>query len=339
MPKKAKIHDIAQLAKVSPATVSRVLHNYRGVNEETRAAVQQAIQELGYIMPPPKAPERGSRMIGVMVGDTRNPFFSDMIYYLQNEFSRFGYVIVPFSIEFDSEIEKKQLSLAKELGLAALVLVSSMNTETLRQELSGITCPVMLTDRIVEGFGGNIVIQDNFQAGYIATKYLIDLGYHRIAFMVGNENSASSQRRVDGYRKALANAFLTVDESLIMPGKMSIKRGYQDGLAYIDQLNKMPHAALMANDLTAIGFLEACKERGVRVPEDISLVSFDGIELSSLKSFNLTTVRQPIEEMSQKICELTIKAIEEPGSRQDNRVMLEPTLIVRGSACENTHRN
>lgn len=334
---KARINDIARTANVSPATVSRVLHNHANVNPETRQAVQEAIRQLNYIPSGRRLGREASKLIGVMVSDIRNPFFSDLIYLLQDRFLAHGYAVVPFNNEFDRAQEKRLLETVKQLDLAALILVSSLDSENLSRALSDLTCPVTLIDRVIEDFSGSVVIQDNFQAGYIATKYLVDLGYHEIAFLAGNTTSISSNARVEGYRKALSNAFLTVDESLIMRGKMSIERGYRDGLAYLDRLDEMPRALLTANDMTAIGFMEACKERGVRIPEDISMVSFDGIELSAIKSVNLTTVRQPVEEMTQKICELTIAAIQNPDSIHPTRVLLEPTLIIRGSACENTH--
>ena len=334
---KPRINDIARTAKVSAATVSRVLHNHANVNPETRQAVQAAIRELNYVPNNWQFGSANNKLIGVMVSDIRNPFFSDLIYLLQEQFMTQGYAVVPFNNEFDCAREKQLLQVVKQQGLAALVLVSAMDNDNLRQALSGLTCPVTLIDRVVEDFSGSVVIQDNFQAGYIATKYLVDLGYHEIAFLAGDVTSTSSNARVEGYRKALSNAFLTVNESLIMRGKMGIDRGYRDGLAYLERLEELPRALLMANDMTAIGFIEACKERNIRIPEDISIVSFDGIALSGIKSVNLTTVRQPIEEMTQKICELTVAAIQDPDSVQHSRVFLEPTLIIRGSACENMH--
>ena len=337
MSKKVKIEDIAKLAEVSPATVSRALNRHDYVNDKTRRAVMEAAAVLGYVHREPRLDKRYNRFIGVIVGDIRNPFFGSMIYALQEEFQKYGYCVVPFNNEFDSEKEKELYSILSKDCFAGLVLVSSMDTQALKSILEDVDCAVTLTDRVIDGFTGNVVIQDNFQAGYIATKYLIDLGYHEIAFVAGNTNSASSKSRVEGYRKALMNAFLPIDESLIMCGKMSIERGYEAGHAYVDQLESLPRAVIMANDMTAIGFIDACRERGVRIPQDLSIVSFDGIELSGLKSLNLTTVQQPIDEMARAICRLTIKAIEEPGSEQNNRVMLEPTLIVRGSACRNEH--
>lgn len=333
---KARVSDIAKRANVSSTTVSRVIHGYHNVNAETRQRVQKVIQELQY-KPKTIIVEQPSKNIGLVVGDIRNPFFGDMVYRIQECFLQYGYVTIPLSNEFDPEKEKSLLKIVEKSDFAALILVSSMDSNVLKRALEGIECPVTLTDRVIDGFVGNVVIQDNFQAGYLATKHLIDLGYHKIAFLAGNTSSASSKRRVDGYREALANAFLPIDETLIMPGQMSFARGYHDGLAYIDQLKNMPRAILAANDMTAIGFLEACKKRGVRVPEDISVVGFDGIELSSLESFDLTTVCQPVQEMAKRICELTIEAIRHPNKKCNHRVILEPTLIIRGTTCENMH--
>jgi len=338
MEKKVNIQDVAQAASVSPATVSRVINNSPGVRPETRKAIMRAICELEYAPGIKIIEENNNKLIGLMVGDIRNPFFSNMTYLLQEQFLQHGYLVAPFSNKFDSQREKALLDTIKQQNLAAMVLVSSMDSENLREVLKDIHCPVTLADRMIEGFKGNIVIQDNFQAGYMATKHLIDLGYEKIAFLSGNTSSASSMKRVEGYKKALLNAFLDVDETMIMPGEMGIERGYTAGMKYIEHMDVMPKAVLIANDMTAIGFLEACKECGVRIPEDISVVSFDDIELSSMKSINLTTVRQPIEEMSRRVCELTIKAINEPGSREGGRVMLEPELIIRGSTCKNSRR-
>lgn len=334
MRKKARLEDVARNAEVSTATVSRVLSGYPGVREETRIAVERALEELGYSQKKAGFKKR-SRLIGLMVGDVRNPFFSDMLYHLQNGMLEYGYAVTPFSIEFDSEREMDMLKAAGQYDLAALILLSSMENKNLERALQGIPCPVTLTDRVIEGFKGNIVIQDNFQAGYLAAKHLIDLDHHDIAFIAGNRSSASSMRRVDGYKQALNNAFLPVDEGRIVYGEMSVQRGYAAGLEYVESLETRPRAAILANDMTAIGFMDACREKGVRIPEDLSVVSFDGIGISALKSFNLTTVRQPIEEMCKRVCEITIQAIEKPEQVRDNRIMLEPALIVRGSTCAN----
>jgi DNA-binding LacI/PurR family transcriptional regulator len=333
--KKARLEDVARNARVSTATVSRVLSEYPGVKEETRIAVKRALEELGYFQKKAGL-KKHSRLIGLMVDNVRNPFFGDMVFHLQNGMLEHGYVITPLSIEFDSVRETELLKAAGQHDLAALILLSSMDSKNLEQALHSIQCPVTLTDRVIEGFQGNIVIQDNFQAGYIAAKHLIDLGYHEITFIAGNRSSASSMRRVEGYQQALRNAFLPVDESWIICGEMSIRRGYEAGLEYIENLEHRPRAVLLANDMTAIGFMDACREKGVRIPEDLSIVSFDGIDISALKCFNLTTVRQPVEEMCKRICEITIQAIEEPEHVKDQRIMLEPALIVRGSTCVNT---
>jgi len=339
MSKNVKLYEIAKKANVSPATVSRVFNDMDNVKSTTKQHVISTARSLGYVVKNTNHPANYSKFIALFVGDIRNPFFSNMIYCLQEEFLTYGYVVVPFSSEFDRNREKK---LFEQLALddyAALVMVSSMDSETLGNIVDGLNCPVTLTDRIIEGFKGNAVIQDNFQAGYIATKYLIDLGYHEIAFLAGNTTSVSSTSRVEGYKLALQNAFLPVKKELIMYGEMSTKRGYEDGMKYIDRLDSLPRAVITANDMTGIGFLEACKEKNIDVPDDISVVSFDGIDLSGLKSINLTTVRQPIEDMAHHICELTVKSIEKPDVRRNNRILLEPSLIIRGSACRNKHIN
>ncbi|MBQ9031768.1 MAG: LacI family DNA-binding transcriptional regulator [Parasporobacterium sp.] len=339
MSQNVRLYEIAKEAKVSPATVSRVFMNKDCVRDETRKQVLSAAKSLGYEVKNNKQPEKDSRFIALFVGDIRNPFFSDMIFLLQEEFLKYDYVVVPFSNQFDREKEKRLFEQMRRDDYAAVVLFSSMDTETLEHIIDGLKCPVTLTDRVIDGFKGNVVIQDNFQAGYIATKHLIDLGYHQITFLAGNKTSASSVSRVEGYKLALKNAFLPVEEDLIMYGEMSIRRGYEDGLKYIEKLEDLPRAVITANDMTGIGFLEACKERHISVPNDISIVSFDGIDLSGLKSINLTTVRQPIEEMARQICKLTVQSIENPEVTRNNRVLLEPSLIIRGSACKNNRVN
>ncbi len=337
MSEKVTMQDVAKYAGVSSATVCRALQNFSSISPNTRKLVLDAARELNYIPSQKKQPHPGSKLIGVVIGDIRNPYFGELIYHMQNEFLQYGFIVTPFSIEYDPEKEQKLLETIKHQDLAGLVMISSMDTQTLKHELAEFNCPITLTDRLVEGFYGNICIQDNFQAGYLATKHLIDLGYKQIAFLASTSGSASSTSRVEGYRAALKQALLPVNESWILPGELSIQRGYQDGLKYIEQLDTMPRAVIAANDLTAIGFMEACREKHVRIPVDVSLVSFDDIQYAGLKAFNITSVKFSVKELAHSVCELTVQAIAHPELKQENRVLFDPKLIVRGTTCKNSH--
>lgn len=329
---KLTIEDVAQLCGVSRATISRVINNDPKVSKKTRELVLQTIQRVSY-QPNPFA--RGlakgkQKLIALILGNVRNPFFSHITDNIQSIMQDYGYPVILFHSKFNPELERLHLRQAIDLNLCGIFLVSTLNGSELTDILRDYSEPVVLLHRQIPDFNRDCVTQDNFRAGYILTNHLIGLGHQRIAFLYGPTTSTSSNSRVAGYRAAMANAMLSVDERYLFPGDFRMETGYQFGKDYFRLGDSAPKAVICGNDLMAIGFLEACKDNQVNVPNDLSVASFDDIELAALKSIQLTTIQQDVETMCIRACEIMRQRID--GEQLPPRcIILPPVLTVRNT--------
>lgn len=332
MQERYTISDIAKMAGVSPATVSRVLTGKPGVKAPIREEVQRIIQEVGY------KPNHLARsltsgridIVGLILDDVRNPYFADVTYYIQRILGASGYLTMLFNSDNQPDKEVRYTQLCQQFGLAGLILVTATGNQELQQELIALQCPVVMVNRMITGFPCDYVIQDNFQAGYLAAQHLIKLGHSRIAYITGPLHSSSSHQRYMGYLQALESSCIEKDDAYIFSGDLKMATGYELGKAYVADRDKLPKAVIVGNDLMALGFMDACKEASVRIPEDLSVVGFDNILFSSLRGIELTTVSQPVIEMAELSVDYLIQRIQKP-KMESQRAILEPTLIVRKS--------
>lgn len=328
------INDIARISGYSRGTVSRVLNNDKNVKPTTRDRIVQVIEQLNYH---PNAMARGLvsgklDIVALIMGDVRNPFFASIAYYVQSMMQELGYMVVLFNSNFDAETEEENIRIAQKMNFRGIFLISSRMDAVSCEEIKNSTCPIVLLHRIIKGFAGDFVVQDNFHAGYAVANHLIELGHNRIAFLQGQSNSNSSASRVEGFRSAMSNAMLPVEEEYIYKGDFSFDRGYEIGCEYVGNLDGKPKAIICGNDMMALGFIEACKAGHISVPEDVSVASFDDIDIAQMESIQLTTVHQPVQEMCQKACEIMAARIT-GASLPTSRIMLNPTLIVRKTTC------
>jgi DNA-binding LacI/PurR family transcriptional regulator len=326
------IAQISEQLKISKSSVYRVLSGRAGVRPEIRQIVIDELDRRSIVLQKKDGNERSieSKLVALIVGDVRNPYFAELTYQVQSEMNRNGYTVILFNSDYDEKRELSFFRLISEYKLAGLILMSAIQKSQLLVELAKINCPVVLLNRPVDGFKGSMVIIDNFQAGYVLTKHLIELGHQQIAFLAGSLNSTASASRLNGYRQAMANYSLSVFEEHIFYGDLKMSTGLAVGREYVNELDKLPRAIICGNDLMAIGFWQACQEAGVRIPEALSLAGMDNIVYSGLPYVELTTVEQPISEMGLKAVELLIDQIDEQLVKVD-RVILEPRLVVRKS--------
>lgn len=337
--KKITILDIARLANVSPSSVSRVVNGIPGVKPATRKLVMNIISETGY-QPNTLASglSKGKiNIVGLILGDVRNPFYSDMTYYVQKSLQQAGYQAMLFDSEYNSKVELECLALSKQLGFSGVIMITAMDSQELKRTIDSLSFPVILLNRTIENFDGSFVILDNFQAGYIITKHLIELGHPSIGFLAGPKNSTSSSLRVQGYKQALVNYAIPYKDEYVIQGDLTMEKGYRVACNLIPRLDSFPSAIICGNDLMAIGFLNACHEHGVPVPERISVAGFDDINISSLLGIELTTIRQPSSEMGMKAAELMLAKIQDKDA-PNQRIILDPELILRKTTAPFTKR-
>ncbi len=330
---KYTINDIAKQIGVSRATVSRALNGAPGVGPELREKIQQFAKEQGY-KPNPLAQSlsKGKMdIIGLVFGDVRNPFYAELTFYIQKELNRHGYTVMIFNSEYDIQKEQEFIEMAKEFRLAGMILFTAQtNKEQLQDQVDQI--PIVLVNRSLDLSNYDSVTMDNFKAGYIAAMHLIELGHKRIGFVRGQAMSSASVQRFEGYCQALKNYFLPMKEEDIYEGDLRMGTGYEMAERFFERIER-PTGMILANDMMALGFLDWCKEKGVGIPEDLSIVSFDNIDFSKIHGIELTTISQHVRDMGEQAAELMIRRIDQPDAEY-RRIILEPELIIRNTTRE-----
>jgi LacI family transcriptional regulator len=329
------IREVAEKARVSPTTVSHVINNTRFVSERLRSRVQMAMEELGYR---PNAIARSLRRgrtftIGLILPDSANPFFAEVGRGIEAAAFDNGFSVILCNTEGDYEREEFYVDVLIKKQVDGIIFVAAGDRPAPLLALLKQNASVVMVDRNVPGVEVDAVLADNCQGGYLVTQHLIELNHRRIGCITGPSNLTPSADRIIGYRRALEQANLSVDESLIMPGDFHIESGYAATLRLLN-LPDPPTAIFAFNDLMAVGAMHAASQAGVEVPRDLSIVGFDDIELASYVTPALTTVKQPTMEMGKKAVQLLIERIEDKDI--PTRCHISPTeLIIRDSSGQN----
>jgi len=303
------IQDIADHAKVSKSTVSRVLNDSQAVNQETRSAVREAMKVLGY---EPNVFARSlaggkSMTIGILIQNIGSPFYDTIAQGVIAGLSGTGYspIFVDGQWQKSTAGEVIRTLLGRKVdGLILVggdVPVSELNQ--LREQL-----PTIVVARDLAGWKNQCISVDNVDAGYRATKHLIDLGHRGIALIRGLKDHPDANQRFEGYSKALADSGIEFDSDLIYQGDFSGQSGV---LAVNSLLARSTHfsAIFTANDMVAFGARLALHRHGIRVPEDVSIVGFDDQAESAFMTPPLTTMRQPAVEMGTAASAALVKLI------------------------------
>lgn len=326
------IKDIARLSGVSTATVSKVINGKAyDISDVTIEKVKKVIEEQNY------SPNRIARSmitkktktIGLIIPDVRNPFFTDLTRGAEDVANERGYSIFFCNTDDDLTKEIKYLNSLIEKQVDGIALAGAVGRNKELEEKLNIKTPIVALDRNVyfKGIKGKIEV-DNFSGAYDAVTHLIDLEHKRIMFLSGQLNTKPSLDRLEGYKRALKDNGIEYDERLVIVGKYSSEFGYE--IIRNTTMDEGVTAIFCANDLIAIGAMNALKEKGLRIPEDISIVGFDDIYFSSLVTPALTTVRQPSYEIGYLAIETLIDILEGRENMRD-KVEIKLELIVRES--------
>ncbi|HBZ80884.1 MULTISPECIES: LacI family DNA-binding transcriptional regulator [Brevibacillus] len=326
------IKDIAKRANVSTATVSRVINNKsEGISPQTREYIQSIIKELNY---QPNALARGlitrkTSTIGLILPDITNPFFPDLVRGIEDAANKAGYSVFLGNSDDNAKKEKKYVQLMTEKKVDGIIFSSTAKySKDLYDELIAADIPVVLIDRGESGDAYSGVYMKNEEGAYMATKHLLEQNHTRIGCISGPPSVQNSQDRVEGYKRALAEAGISVQESWIVSGGYRIDGGYEVAKKML--ADGEVTAIFACNDLMAIGVYEAAQELGKSIPRDVSVVGFDDIRLISTLMPKLTTIRQPAYQMGKEAAKILIQSIKKKGIKQ-KVVYWEPELMIRQS--------
>ena len=325
------IYDVARLAGVSTATVSRALNGTGQIAPGTRATIQAAVEQLGY-RPNTIARSlvtKSTQTIALLLPDITNPFYAALVSGIQQSALSHGHTMLLCTTESDAEREEHYLRVlrAKQVDGAlvdGLVLPSDRIARFVEDGF-----PIVCLDRDIDSSSIPLVQVDNRLGGRLATEHLVGLGHSRIGHVTGARELGISEERLAGYRDALAAAGIEADSQLVEEGRFTEEGGHEAARTLLER-NPDLTAIFAANDLSALGVLNAIAETGRRVPEDISVVGFDDLRLAAFTSPPLTTVHQPAVEIAKLATEILIGLTQ--GKRVEQmRHLLEPELVVRSS--------
>lgn len=329
------INDVARLAGVSTTTVSHFINGTRHISDDLRERVESAIAELGYR---PNSLARGlrrgeSKTIGLIVPDNSNPFFAEILRSIENIGYSNGYSVILCNSDSDiqKEIAYTDLLFAKQVD--GIVFITTNNSCEHLQQLTDAGIPLVVIDRDIPLVGTDVLLVDNFQGGYAATRYLIELGHTRVACIAGPSRLTPSADRVNGYKKALAEAGIQEHPQWIVDGDFQFQGG-ESGIAQLLALPEKPTAVFACNDLMALGVLRGLRKAKISVPREISVVGFDDIPLTSVVSPALTSIAQPVQEISRLAFELLIDRIQNKNSAHEEKRIVLPTQLVIRESCK-----
>jgi LacI family transcriptional regulator len=323
--------DVAKRANVALSTVSYALNGTRPISEETRQRIFVAMEELGYR---PHALARGlasgrSRVVGVLVPDLGTGYIGEIMRGIDDELDLAHYDMMLYTTHRREAKESGYVATLTQGMADGLLIVLPRNPATFMQTLRQRNFPYVLIDHQGTNEQGHAVGATNWQGAYNAIEYLIKLGHQRIGFITGSMDLGCARDRLAGYQAALRTDHLPVDPELVYEGDFHQPEGYAGGNALLSLANP-PTAIFVSNDVMAMGVMDAVRSRGLRIPDDISILGFDDIPQAQNVRPALTTVRQPLEKMGRVATQMLLDLLSDP-HKDVSRVELPTELIIRDS--------
>lgn len=332
--KKYNLKDVASLAGVSLGTASKVINNLY-VKPESRIRVENAMKELNYV---PNAIARSlkanrSKTIGVIIPDISSPINGKVLRGIEDVGGKAGYSILIYDTNMSESSEEKALALLQEKMVEGIIYASSTMAEKTIQEIqkSGIQTSLIMTSVDEKGF--SMVTLDNEAAAYDMTNYLISCNHKKILMLAGERDDKNAGvPRVEGYRRALEEHGIAFDEKMVIWGCYQMERGYRDMTAVLEEGNLDFTAVFAVSDEVAIGAMKALHEKGMKIPEDVSVAGFDGIDISKYVFPELSTVEQPFYRFGAEGMQILVDSLEK--RRSDVHLKLDWKIIKTDSVRE-----
>lgn len=330
----ATIHDVAKRAGVAPITVSRVVNNSGYFSQETRRRVESAIAELEYVPNRLARSLRSKRTntLALVLTDITNPFFTTLARGVEDAASDAGFMVIFCNTDESETEERKYLQVLLQQQVDGILLVPARSSAEPVKLIQKQNTPVVVLDRRVPPEAQvDMVHCDNENGAYQLVKTLIDLGHRQIAILGGPRSVSTADDRLAGYQRALCEAGVTNNDHLIYAGTFTQASGYE----LVQQVLKAeprPTALFAANNLIAIGALRALRDSGLRVPEEMAMVSFDDLPANLVTFPFFTVVAQPAYEMGFTATQLLLARLAGKAPEQCQEVILPTEMIVRQSS-------
>ncbi len=325
------IRDVARIAEVSVSTVSHVINGTRHVEPATVLRVRQAIEELNY---QPNSLARSLRhgkthTIGLLVPDNSNPFFAEVARIVENEGFNAGYSVILCNSDGSESKEDTYVSVLLAKQVDGLIFAASSNRLKGLPRVLSAKVPAVALDRELSHSPIAQILVDHWHGGYIAGEYLLKLGHRQFAYIAGPHELSPSAYRLGGFQQALKEADLTIEERAICVGDFRFLSG-QKAVQELLERGIQFTALFAANDLMAMGAISILHAKGLRVPQDVSVIGFDDIPYAATTMPPLTTIAQPIEALGKLCVQMLIETMQHP-EQAPQRMVLLPQLVIRES--------
>jgi DNA-binding LacI/PurR family transcriptional regulator len=330
------IKDIARITGVSHSTVSRALGGNSLISEATSTRIRKVAREMGY---QPSAAARSlktnqTKVIGVIVNSIDDPFFSEILFGIEDAAQQAGYSLFIGASQYDPIREQNIVQTMMEQRTDGVIICSSSFSADKGRQLLANGFPVVVVNyKANENFNYSIY-HDDVDGSQQLTRHLLALGHRKIAYLGNSKSGRTSLDRLTGFKKEMRKAGVKINPAYVFEVEGGEPALGKESLHYFMSLSDRPTAIMCFNDMLAIGFLHACRQAGIRVPEDLSVTGFDNISLSAYTSPPLTTLDQPKysigNESAQLLLELLGNKIENQNNMHKEKV-LKGSLLVRSS--------
>jgi DNA-binding LacI/PurR family transcriptional regulator len=328
--------EVARELGVSQSTISRAFTKDASISADMRIRVMEASERLGY---KPNAMARTlitrrSGIVGIVMGDLTNPFYPEVLEVLSKRLQQNNLQTLLFNVPPGQEVDD-ELPLLLQYQVDAVVITSATISSAMAKSCAARGIPVLLFNRYVPGSGVHAVSCDNYEGGRAVARYLVERGHRRLVYVAGKKDTSTTMDRERGFTEQLAELKLA-----LWGREEATDYTHEQGRATALRLlrgKRRPDAIFFANDIMAIGGLDAMRgELGLRVPEDVSVVGFDDIQMAGWPSHSLTTVRQPIGAMVEKTAQLL--DLSAAGKLPKPRSHLIPGQLIERSSCQNRRK-
>lgn len=329
---KKTLADISKQIGISTATISRVINNEGNVTQKTRNLVEQALKENNYQYRARRksVERRNSDTVLIIAGHLQNPVTVAYIDGIRTTLDAFGKRAFVSLTDYSETKEHEYLAYAKANGFAGIFMLNALECDELIKQLKEIDAPVIFVNRYLRAMDTDIVTVDNYRSGYVATDYLIKKGHTRIAHLAGPQSSITCYNRMLGYCDAMRSAGLEIPPEGIFYADRDYDSGFRFGEMIADMPQKDRYSAVFCTaGLMAEGMVDALDNKGIKVPDDISLVCSDESQ-KKRTSLRITSVEQDPQMMGRAAAELFIERLRHP-SAPPKRIVYPPVLIEHAS--------
>ncbi|MGF7452316.1 HTH-type transcriptional repressor PurR [Pasteurella bettyae] len=328
----ATIKDVAKMAGVSTTTVSHVINKTRHVADETTQAVIDAIKALNYS---PSAVARSlkvntTKSIGMVVTTSEAPYFAEIIHAVEEQCYRQGYSLFLCNTQNDPDKVKNHLEMLAKKRVDGVLVMCSEYLDDSRHALKDFSyMPMVVMDWGPVNPDTDLILDNSFEGGYLAGKHLVENGHKKIGYLSAELKKVTAKQRYQGFMKALSEANVTMNPDWLFEGSFEPEDGYECMNKLLAMENK-PTAVFCCNDIMALGAISAIADKGLRVPDDISVIGYDNVHSSRFFAPPLTTIHQSKARLGERALKLLFERISNKEAKRET-IEIHPELVVRKS--------